>query len=56
MKDNHSTASRTRLNNPAPFTGVDPLEGLDDRLVDEPLASGQRKRYLASLGHGAGRG
>ncbi|MEY3735389.1 MAG: hypothetical protein RLZZ624_447 [Cyanobacteriota bacterium] len=56
MQDTPSTASRTRINSSTPFTGMDRLEGLDDRMLDEPLASGQRKRYLASLGHGASRG
>ena len=49
MKDNHSPTSLTPTNNPAPFTGASRLEGLDDFWPDEPLASGQRKRYLASL-------
>lgn len=56
MKDNHSTASRSPISNPLPYTGSDRFEGHDDLLADEPLASGQRKRYLASLCHAASLG
>lgn len=56
MKDSHSTTSLTPAHSPAPFTSANPLEGLDDLLPDEPLASGQRKRYLASLAVGVSQG
>ena len=34
----------------------DAIEACDEGFQDEPLASGQRKRYLASLGAGMARG
>lgn len=52
MKDNQSTAMRARSSSPSAFTSSERSEVRDDQGLDEPLASGQRKRYLASLGAG----
>jgi hypothetical protein len=52
MQDIPSTSARSWSSSPAPFNVADAAEGGDDPRHDEPLASGQRKRYLASLGAG----
>ena len=56
MKDIPSTTARAWSTSPSPFNPVHAAEGSDDPLHDEPLASGQRKRYLASLGAGTPKG
>lgn len=50
MKDSNATLLSALASSPGPFVPEDSAEGWEERLLDEPLASGQRKRYLASLG------
>ncbi|MFM8525700.1 MAG: hypothetical protein ACKOCM_08790 [Cyanobacteriota bacterium] len=55
MKDSNANLAPSLAGPPGPFLPADSADGWDESLRDEPLASGQRKRYLASLGSGAAR-
>lgn len=49
MPDSSFPSSRGRLDGLSPLPETAVAEARDERILDEPLASGQRKRYLASL-------
>ena len=53
MLDSNPPSGRSLLGGLSPSSSTTPSDVWDERILDEPLASGQRKRYLASLKPGA---